>query len=146
MEKEEDEKDRQTAIDNLYRHGMKVRREVVGDKYVDRSLQSSNEGSVSKPTQEYITAACWGGVWARENGILTRKERSLMNLCMLTCLNRSTELNTHIKGALNNGITEDQIAEVMLAVCVYAGAPAGMEGCRVAEIAIKQWKEERESH
>lgn len=137
-----EEADRQGSIDNLFKHGIKVRREVVGDKYVDRSLQSSNEGRISKPTQEYITAACWGGVWARDNGILTRKERSLMNLAMLSCLNRSTELNVHVKGALNNGVSEDQIGEIMLAVCVYAGAPAGMEGCRIAEKAIKEWKEE----
>lgn len=135
--------ERQQAIDTLYRHGMTVRREVVGNKYVEGALQSSNQGSISAPTQEYITAACWGGVWARENGVLTRRERSLMNLSMLCCLNRSIELATHVKGALNNGVTEQEIAEVMLHVCVYAGAPAGMEGCRVAERAIQEWKREQ---
>lgn len=134
---------RQDALDQLYKHGMAVRRQVVGDTYVDAALRSTAQGRITGPTQEYVTAACWGGVWARQTDVLSHRDRSLMNLCMLCCLNRGTELATHVRGALRNGVTEAEIGEVMLQVCVYAGAPAGLEGCRIAERVIAEWHKEQ---
>lgn len=128
---------KQAAVDELYRQGMHVRREVMGEDFVDRALQNSSQ--FAKPIQEYITAACWGQVWTRPG--LSRRDRSLLNLGMLCCLNRGPELAGHVRGALTNGVTEEEIAEVILQVAVYAGAPASLEGARIADKAIKEWNE-----
>ena len=108
---------------------MKVRREVLGDAYVDRSLQGGTE--FRKPMQELVTEFCWGAVWNRPG--LDRKTRSLVNLGMLSALNRSTELAAHVRGAVNNGASKEEIQEVLLQVSVYCGMPAGLESFRVAE-------------
>jgi 4-carboxymuconolactone decarboxylase len=113
----------------LYDEGMKVRRAVLGDAYVDRSLQSGTE--FRKPMQDLVTEFCWGAVWGREG--LDRRTRSLVNLGMLTALNRSTELAAHVRGAVNNGATKEEIQEVLLQAAVYCGMPAGLESFRVAE-------------
>ena len=117
------------AEQSLFERGMQVRREVLGDAYVDRSLQGGTE--FRKPMQELVTEFCWGAVWSREG--LDRKTRSLVNLGMLTALNRSTELAAHIRGAVNNGATKEEIQEVLLQTAVYCGMPAGLESFRVAE-------------
>lgn len=113
----------------LYDQGMAVRRAVLGDAYVDRSLQTGTE--FRKPMQELVTEFCWGAVWNRPG--LERKTRSLINLAMLTALNRSTELGAHVRGAVNNGATKEEIQEVLLQAAVYCGMPAGLESFRVAE-------------
>ena len=113
----------------LYERGMEVRRAVLGDDYVDRSLQGGTE--FRKPMQELVTEFCWGAVWSREG--LDRKTRSLVNIGMLTALNRATELGAHIRGAVNNGATREEIQEVLLQTAVYCGMPAGLESFRVAE-------------
>ena len=113
----------------LYDQGMAVRRAVLGDAYVDRSLQSGTE--FREPMQELVTEFCWGAVWNRPG--LERKTRSLINLAMLTALNRSTELGAHVRGAVNNGATKEEIQEVLLQAAVYCGMPAGLESFRVAE-------------
>ena len=113
----------------LYDQGMAVRRAVLGDAYVDRSLQSGTE--FREPMQQLVTEFCWGAVWGREG--LDRKTRSLVNIGMLTALNRSTELAAHIRGAVNNGATKEEIQEVLLQTAVYCGMPAGLESFRVAE-------------
>jgi 4-carboxymuconolactone decarboxylase len=113
----------------LYDRGMQVRRAVLGDAYVDRSLQGGTE--FRQPMQELVTEFCWGAVWSREG--LDRKTRSLVNIGMLTALNRSTELAAHIRGAVNNGATKEEIQEVLLQTAVYCGMPAGLESFRVAE-------------
>ena len=113
----------------LYDQGMAVRRAVLGDAYVDRSLQGGTE--FRKPMQELVTEYCWGAVWSREG--LDRKTRSLVNIGMLTALNRSTELAAHIRGAVNNGASREEIQEVLLQTAVYCGMPAGLESFRVAE-------------
>jgi 4-carboxymuconolactone decarboxylase len=115
----------QTLLDR----GMQVRRAVLGDAYVDRALQSGTE--FRKPMQELVTEFCWGAIWSREG--LDRKTRSLVNIGMLTALNRSTELAAHIRGAVNNGATKEEIQEVLLQTAVYCGMPAGLESFRVAE-------------
>lgn len=115
--------------DTLFDRGMKVRRAVLGDAYVDRSLQGGTE--FRKPMQDLVTEFCWGAVWDREG--LDRKTRSLVNIGMLTALNRSTELAAHVRGAVNNGASREEIQEVLLQTAVYCGMPAGLESFRVAE-------------
>ena len=115
--------------ETLFDRGMQVRRAVLGDAYVDRALQSGTE--FRKPMQELVTEFCWGAIWSREG--LDRKTRSLVNIGMLTALNRSTELAAHIRGAVNNGATKEEIQEVLLQTAVYCGMPAGLESFRVAE-------------
>jgi 4-carboxymuconolactone decarboxylase len=115
--------------ETLFDRGLKVRREVLGDAYVDRSLKSGTE--FRQPMQELVTEFCWGAVWSREG--LDRKTRSLVNIGMLTALNRSTELAAHVRGAVNNGATKEEIQEVLLQTAVYCGMPAGLESFRVAE-------------
>jgi 4-carboxymuconolactone decarboxylase len=131
--------DKQAAVDELYKQGLQVRREVMGDQFVDRAL-ANNSSDFASPIQEYITSACWGQVWTRPG--LSRRDRSMLNLGMLCCLNRGTEFAGHVRGALNNGVTEQEISEVILQVAVYAGAPASLEGARIAEKVIKEWREE----
>jgi 4-carboxymuconolactone decarboxylase len=115
--------------ETLFDRGLKVRREVLGDAYVDRSLKSGTE--FRQPMQELVTEFCWGAVWSRDG--LDRKTRSLVNIGMLTALNRSTELAAHVRGAVNNGATKEEIQEVLLQTAVYCGMPAGLESFRVAE-------------
>lgn len=113
-----------TAFEN----GLKVRREVLGDAYVDRAMQNADE--FGKPLQELVATYCWGAVWAREG--LDRKTRSMLNLALLTTLNRPNELKVHLKGALRNGCSRDEIREVLLHTAVYAGIPAGVDSFRIA--------------
>jgi len=111
-----------------YDAGLRMRREVLGDAYVDRALQSVD--AFSQPFQDLVSRYCWGDVWCREG--LDRKQRSLINLSMIAALNRPHELKTHIRGALNNGLTRDEIREVFLQVMIYCGAPAGLDSSRLA--------------
>lgn len=114
---------------DTYERGVAMRRAVLGDEHVDRSL--SQVSDFSRPIQEFVTEYCWGVVWNREG--LERKTRSLLNLAMLTALNRSHELGVHVRGAINNGATVTEIQEALLQAGVYAGAPAALEAFRVAE-------------
>jgi 4-carboxymuconolactone decarboxylase len=109
--------------------GMDVRREVLGAEHVERSLQ--NATAFGRPIQELVTEYCWGAVWARDG--LDRRTRSLLNLGMLTALNRRHELTVHLRGALNNGVTPEEIRETLLQATIYCGVPAGMEAFRAAE-------------
>ena len=124
-------------MSELYDQGMAVRREVLGDAYVDRSLQGGTE--FRKPMQELVTEYCWGAVWSREG--LDRKTRSLVNIGMLTALNRSTELAAHIRGAVNNGASREEIQEVLLQTAIYVGVPAALESFRVAERVIGELRQ-----
>lgn len=112
-----------------YEEGLAVRREVLGAEYVDRALASAD--SFTREWQEFVTEWCWGGLWTRPG--LPRKARSLVNLGMLAALNRPQEIKIHVRGALNNGVTREEIAEVFLQAAVYAGAPAGMDAFRAAK-------------
>jgi 4-carboxymuconolactone decarboxylase len=113
---------------NLRERGLKIRREVLGDKYVDASLNNAND--FNRPLQELLNEYCWGGAWGREG--LTRRERSILNLGMLTALGRTHEVETHTRGAINNGLTPAQIAEVLLQTAVYCGVPAAVDSFRAA--------------
>jgi 4-carboxymuconolactone decarboxylase len=116
--------------------GMKVRREVLGDAHVERSLAAASE--FSRPIQELVTEYCWGEVWTREG--LPRQTRSLINIAMLTALNRSHELAVHVRGAITNGVSEAEIQEVLLQTAIYVGVPAALESFRVAEGVINEMR------
>lgn len=118
----------------LFDAGLQVRREVLGADHVDRSLAAVSE--FSRPIQELVTEYCWGVVWNSDG--LPRKTRSLLNLAMLTALNRSHELGVHVKGALTNGATEGEIQEVLLQTAIYVGVPAALESFRIADKILKE--------
>jgi 4-carboxymuconolactone decarboxylase len=112
----------------LFDKGLEIRKAVLGDAYVDRALANMND--FNKPLQELVTEYCWGAVWGREG--LDRAQRSMLNLAMISILNRPHELKAHIRGALTNGLTREQIAEVFLQVAIYAGVPAAVDSFRIA--------------
>lgn len=112
-----------------FREGLRVRREVLGAEHVDRSLQRVTE--FSRPVQEWVTECGWGAVWTRPG--LDRRTRSLLNLVMLTALNRMHEFGVHVRGAVTNGCTDEDIKEALLQAALYCGAPAALESFRVAE-------------
>lgn len=114
--------------------GLDVRRAVLGAEHVDRSLAQVSE--FARPMQELVTEYCWGVVWGRDG--LERKTRSLLNIVMLTVLNRSHELGLHIRGALTNGATVAEIQETLLQCAVYAGVPAALESFRIADAILKE--------
>jgi 4-carboxymuconolactone decarboxylase len=118
-----------TADDTVYDKGISMRRRVLGDAHVERSMGGTSE--FARPVQELVTEYCWGAVWSRDG--LDLRTRSLLNLVMLTALNRMHELGVHVRGAVNNGCSRDQIREALLQTAVYCGAPAALESFRVAE-------------
>jgi 4-carboxymuconolactone decarboxylase len=118
--------------------GDRVRREVLGDGHVDRSLRQATD--FTRVVQEYVTASCWGDVWSRPG--LDRRTRSLLNLAMLTALNRPHEFSVHVRGALRNGCTQAEIQEVLLQTAAYCGAPAALESFRLAEKVFEQVRDE----
>jgi len=113
----------------LFDKGLKIRRAVLGDVYVDKALAGMTD--FNRPLQELVTEYCWGAVWGREG--LDRSQRSMINLAMISILNRPHELKAHVRGALNNGLTRAQIAEVLLQVAIYAGVPAAVDSFRLAQ-------------
>ncbi len=116
-----------------YKAGLAVRKAVLGEEYVNQSL--ANVDAFMEPIQQLLTENAWGTIWTREG--LDRKTRSLLNLAMLTALNRPNELKLHIKGALNNGVTQAEMAEVFLQAAVYCGAPAGLDSFKIAQQVFK---------
>ncbi len=114
--------------DERYDAGMKVRREVLGDEHVDRAVASTTE--FTKPFQDYITRAVWGSVWSRDR--LDRRTRSCVTLAVLTALHCHGELAMHVRAAIGNGLTPEEISEVLLHTGVYAGVPAANEAYRIA--------------
>jgi 4-carboxymuconolactone decarboxylase len=117
-----------------YQRGLTIRKEVLGDAHVQKSLDSVTE--FSRPIQELVTEYCWGEVWSRDG--IDRQTRSMLNLAMLTALNRSHELGAHVRGAITNGVTPAQIQEVLIQAAVYIGVPAALESFRVAERVLKE--------
>ncbi|HUK02859.1 MAG TPA: carboxymuconolactone decarboxylase family protein [Steroidobacteraceae bacterium] len=120
--------------DDLYERGLEIRKAVLGKEYVERALASAD--SFSEPLQKLVTEYCWGAVWGREG--LPRRDRSLINLAMIATLNRPHELKIHVKGALRNGLTREQIREVLLQVGIYAGVPAAVDSFRIAREAFAE--------
>jgi len=121
--------------DGLFERGLKVRREVLGPEYVDRSILSATD--FNRPLQELVTEYCWGAIWSRPG--LDRRTRSLLNLAMLTAVNHQHELGIHVEGALRNGATRDEIREVLLQAAVYCGIPAAVDAFRTASAAIERF-------
>lgn len=122
----------------LYEKGLKVRRAVLGAEHVDKSL--ANATDFNRIAQEITTTACWGLCWANDD--LTLRERSLVNLAMISVLNRPHELALHVKGALRNGLKESEIRGALTHVAIYGGIPAGMDSFRIASEALKEYRAE----
>ena len=112
----------------LFKRGLEIRKEVVGAEFVDKTFASAD--SFNMPMQELVTEYCWGAVWGRED--LSRKTRSMLNLAMISILNRPNELKLHINGALRNGVTKEEIREIFLQVAIYGGVPAAVDSFRIA--------------
>jgi 4-carboxymuconolactone decarboxylase len=117
--------------------GLAVRKAVLGAEFVDKAIASADE--FNRPLQELVTEYCWGANRTREG--LSRRVRSMLNLAMLTALNRPHELKMHVQGALRNGVTREEIREVLLQATIYAGVPAGVDAFRVAREAMADFKE-----
>lgn len=123
---------------DLFEKGLEIRRDVLGPEYVDKSIQAADD--FMRPLQELVTKYCWGEVWSRPG--LTRKMRSLINLAMLTALNRPHEVKLHVLGALNNGCTDEEIMEVLLQTAIYCGVPAAMDSFKIAREIVRDYRSE----
>ena len=114
--------------------GLEIRKSVLGAEYVEKSLAGADE--FTQDFQELLTTYCWGAVWGREG--LSKRERSLLNLGMLASLGRLEELQLHVRGALNNGLTMEEIKEALLQVAIYAGVPASLSAFKAARVVLKE--------
>ena len=112
----------------MHDKGLAVRKAVLGEAYVNNALKNVDE--FNKPFQELLNEYCWGAVWGREE--LPRKTRSMINIAMISILNRPHELRAHFRGALNNGVTRDEIREILMQVAIYGGMPAAVDSFRIA--------------
>jgi 4-carboxymuconolactone decarboxylase len=119
-----------------YKKGLEIRRDVLGKDYVDQALAKINE--FNGPFQEFITRYAWGEVWGRSG--LTRRERSLITLAMLVALNREAEFRLHVRAAFRNGVTVEELRELLLHSGIYCGIPAANAAIRVAEDVINETK------
>lgn len=119
-----------------YKAGMAVRREVLGDEYVDKAVAGTTD--FTEPLQNLVVENCWGEVWTR--GVLPKKTRSLITIAMLAALKMPTELKAHVLGALRNGCTVEEIQETLLQSTVYCGIPSGVEAFRSAREVIENWQ------
>jgi 4-carboxymuconolactone decarboxylase len=111
-----------------FERGLEIRKAVLGAEYVENSLKAADDFNM--PMQELVTEYCWGAVWGRDG--LPRKVRSMLNLAMISALNRPHELKLHVRGALRNGVSKDEIREVFLQVAIYCGVPCAIDSFRVA--------------
>jgi 4-carboxymuconolactone decarboxylase len=123
-----------TMSKEIFDRGLAIRKKVLGAEFVEKSFASADD--FNRPMQELTTEYCWGAVWGREG--LPHKIRSMLNLAMISCLNRPHELKMHVKGALKNGVTKEEIREVFLQVAIYAGIPAGVDSFRIAREAFAE--------
>lgn len=121
------------TVSQLFEEGLKLRREVLGAEYVDGSLERANDFMME--FQRITTEWCWGYAWGRDT--LDRKTRSLLNLAMLTALNRSAEVKLHVRGAINNGVSVEEIRETLIHATVYCGIPAGLDAFKAANEVLK---------
>jgi 4-carboxymuconolactone decarboxylase len=119
---------------DVFDKGLAIRREVLGKDYVDNAIKSADD--FNRPLQEFVTEYCWGAVWGRPG--LSKKTRSMLNLAMLTALNKPHELKLHVRGALKNGVTREEISEIFLHAAVYAGVPAAVDAFRTAREVLKE--------
>ncbi len=124
-----------------FEQGLQIRREVLGTEYVNKSVDAATD--VTAPLQKLVTEWCWGEVWSRPG--LDRRTRSFLNLAMLTALNRPHEIKLHVRGALNNGVTREEIGEVILQAAIYCGVPAALDTLRVVNEVYTQLDSEAAS-
>ena len=122
--------------EELHARGLEIRKEVLGDEYVEKSLAAARQDDFTAPLQELVTEYCWGAIWSREG--LDRRTRSMLNLAMMVALDRQPELKLHLRGALNNGVSREEIREVLLQATIYCGIPAGLEAFRTAREAFEE--------
>jgi len=115
--------------DEMFEKGLKIRKEVLGAEYVEKSL--ANADDFTSPMQRLVSEYCWGAVWGREE--LPKKTRSMLNIAMLAVLNRPNEFKLHVRGALRNGVTKEEIREILLQVSIYAGVPAAIDSFKNAK-------------
>ncbi len=118
----------------MFDKGLQIRKSVLGAEFVEKALASADEFNM--PMQELATTYCWGECWGREG--LDKKTRSIINLAMISALNRPHELKIHVKGAIRNGVTKEEIREVLFQVAIYAGIPAGVDSFRIAKEALTE--------
>ena len=116
------------VANEMFERGLEIRKSVLGKEFVEKSISSADD--FNRPMQELVTEYCWGAIWGREG--LSKKTRSMLNLAMLCALNRPHELRMHLAGALRNGVTREEIREVLLQVAIYCGVPAGVDAFRNA--------------
>ncbi|MGF1703453.1 carboxymuconolactone decarboxylase family protein [Photobacterium makurazakiensis] len=125
-------------MSDKFEEGLAIRRQVLGADYVDASINNATDFTM--PMQELVTKYCWGEVWGRDT--LPLKTRSMINLAMITALNRPHELKLHVRGALNNGCTKEEIREVLLQTAIYCGVPAAIDAFRTAKEVIDEYDSE----
>ncbi len=118
----------------MFEKGLAIRRQVLGSEYVDNALKTADDFNM--PLQELVTTYCWGEIWGRPG--LDKKTRSMLNLAMISALNRPHEVKAHVRGAINNGLTKDDIKEVFLQVAIYCGVPAAVDSFRIAREVFKE--------
>lgn len=118
----------------MYERGLEIRKAVLGKDYVERALASADD--FSRPMQELATEYCWGRIWSRRG--ISRRDRSVINLAMISSLNRPNELKLHVKAALTNGLSRSEISEIFLQVAIYCGIPAGIDSVRIAREAFAE--------
>jgi 4-carboxymuconolactone decarboxylase len=116
--------------------GLKVRREVLGDEYVDRAMKNADD--FNKPFQEIVSEYCWGLAWTDET--LSRRERSILNLGMIAALGKMHEFELHLRGAIRNGLSKEELRAVLIQIAVYCGIPVGVDCFRVAKQVIGEMK------
>lgn len=121
--------------------GLTIRKEVLGAEHVEKSLDSADDFTADM--QKLVTEWCWGEIWGRPG--LDRRTRSIINLSMLAALNRPHEIKLHVRGALNNGLTQDEIKEILLQVAIYCGVPAGLDSMKVAAEAIAEYNKSNDA-
>lgn len=124
--------------DELFERGLAIRKSVLGAEFVEKAIASADDFNM--PLQRLVTEYCWGACWGREG--LPKKTRSLLNIAMISSLNRNHELKMHVKGAIRNGCTKEEIREVLLQVAIYCGVPAAVDSFRTAREALAELEAE----
>jgi 4-carboxymuconolactone decarboxylase len=121
-------------MSDMFEKGLAIRKAVLGAEYVDKSMAGADD--FTRPMQELVTKYCWGEVWGRDT--LSRRDRSMINIAMISILNRPHELKLHVKGAITNGVTREEIRDIIMQVAIYAGVPAGIDAQRIAKEALSE--------
>lgn len=127
---------------DVFNRGLEIRKAVLGADYVERSLNAADD--FNRDFQKLVTEYCWGAGWGRD--ALSRRDKSLLNLVMLGALNRSSEFKLHLKGALTNGCTQDEIEDTLIQLAIYAGIPAGVEAFRLAREVFNEIRHDTAKH